>query len=102
MSQPKLIVEIGSGPLDGHEVTVETPTDWSRLGDGPLSFPWDETLGAPQARFFFAEKQWWLEPLASQRSTRCNGEQLNEKIALTEGDWLKAASTWLVVKGITN
>jgi len=101
MNQPKLTVEIISGPLDGHEVTIESMAEWSRLGDGVLSFPWDETLGAPQARFFFAEDRWWLEPLANQRSTRHNGEPINGKIALSEGDWLKAAATWLIVKGIT-
>lgn len=101
MSQPKLTLEIASGPLDGQVVTLESTTEWSRLGTDLLSFPWDETLGIPQARFVFAEDRWWLEALSSERSTRCNGEPINGRIALSEGDRLKAAATWLIVKGIT-
>lgn len=98
MSQPKLTLEILSGPLDGHLVTFDAATEWSRTGAGALSFPWDEELGAPQARFTFTDDTWWLEPIGGARSTRHNGEQVQAKVKLDTGDYLKAANTWLQVK----
>ncbi len=100
MTQPKLILEILSGPLDGQRVTLEAATDWSQAGDGALSFPWDKELGAPQARFTWAEGQWWLELVGGGRNTRRNGDPLTEKATLTQGDWLKASNTWLLVRQI--
>jgi len=101
VNQSQLSIEIRSGPLDGQIVTIEAEAEWSRAGNGILSFPWDETLGTPQARFVFVEGAWWLEPLPNPRSTRRNGEQIRQKIALSEGDWLKAASTLLFIKEVT-
>ena len=98
MTQLTLTLEILSGPLDGQVVTLTTATEWSRRGAGPLSFPWDEELGTPQARFTFTDDAWWLEPVAGARSTRHNGKQIDAKVALAVEDILKAANTWLQVK----
>lgn len=100
MNQPKLILEIASGPLDGQVVTLAAETEWHKIGDGPLSFPWDTELGTPQARFILVAGAWWLEPIGRTRSTRRNGEPVKEKVILTQGDWLKAADTWLLIKQI--
>lgn len=100
MHQPNLSLEVMNGPLDGQIITLQEDSDWSRAGNGALSFPWDAELGAPQARITVADGAWWLEPCASSRRTRCNGEPINGKLALSEGDWLKAATTWLVVRRV--
>ena len=52
---PKLSLEILSGPLDGENITLTTETEWSRAPGSPLSFPWDDDLGEPQARFVLRE-----------------------------------------------
>lgn len=101
MSQPKLTLEILSGPLDGQVVTLNAATEWSRTGTSALSFPWDEELGTPQARFTFTDDSWWLEPIGGARSTRHNGEQVHDRVQLTAEDVLKAANTWLQVKQIS-
>ena len=100
MSQPKLILEILSGPLDGQVVTLAAETEWRKTGDGPLSFPWDAELGTPQAHFTLVEGTWLLAPVGGTRNTRRNGEPVKEKVLLAQGDWLKAADTWLLVKQI--
>ncbi len=122
MSNPKLSLEILSGPLDGHVVTIEDKTEWSKEGRGPLSFPWDEELGIPQARFFIESENWWLEasstrrntrhnveriegkvPLevfSTRRSTRHNMERIEGKVPLEVGDLLKASNTWLLISQI--
>ena len=51
MSASKLSLEILSGPLDGHVVTLSTKTVLSRCGEGALVFPFDTELGEPQAIF---------------------------------------------------
>ena len=103
MSENKLHLEILSGPLDGTAITLETEAQWSCTGEGPLIFPWDEELGEPQAVFSLDEEGWHLEGLPSPRGTyRVNrGEQLEGKIVLEEGDLLKAANTWLLVRDIS-
>lgn len=100
MNQPKLILEIASGPLDGQVVTLVAETEWHKMGDGPLSFPWDTELGTSQARFILVAGAWWLEPIGGTRSTRRNGELIQAKVKLAEEDVLKAANTWLKVKQI--
>ncbi len=100
MSQPKLTLEVLSGPFDGQIVTLESTTEWSKSGSGVLSFPWDGEMGTPQARFIVTDGKWWLEPIGNRRSTRRNGEAIKEKVALSPGDWLKAAETWLLVRKI--
>ena len=96
MSNPKLTLEMLSGPLDGQTLTLKTEAEWSQAGEGPLCFPWDEQLGTPQARFFIEAGQWWLESISGQRSTRHNGERIESKMALDKGDLVKAARTWLL------
>jgi len=99
MDNPKLSLEFMSGPLDGHVVQIEGETEWSKEGEGPLSFPWDEELGTPQARFSLEKGEWWLEVVSTRRSTRHNMEQVEGKVALNKGDLLKASDSWLRVKG---
>jgi hypothetical protein len=99
MGNPKLSLEILNGPLDGHVETLESETDWSKEGEGSLSFPWDEELGTPQARFFVEDGKWWLKVSSTRRSTRHNMEPIEDKAPLGEGDLLKAANTWLLVNG---
>jgi len=100
MHQPNLSLEVMNGPLDGQIITLQEDSDWSRAGNGALSFPWDAELGAPQARITFADVAWWLEPCASSRSTRHNGEVVTAKVTLAQGDWFKAANTWLCVRQV--
>ncbi len=100
MSNPKLSLEILNGPLDGQVITLADKTDWSKEGEGPLIFPWDEALGAPQARLFVAAAEWWLEVSSTRRSTRHNMERIEGKVPLAKGDLLKAAETWLLITEI--
>lgn len=100
MNSPKLKLEILGGPLDGHVVTLEAETDWSRVGAGALSFPWDEELGAPQARFSSVDGHWWLQAHDALHGTYClnrgeRGERVEGMVALQEGDLLKASDTLL-------
>jgi len=93
MSQPKLTLELLNGPLDGHLVTLDGETTWTKEGEGVLAFPWDSELGTPQARFFPEEGNWWLEhdhDGKATRSTRHNGERVTAKEQLQKGDMLKA------------
>lgn len=101
MSKPKLTLEFLSGPLDGLTVTLEAETDWSRSGDGPLSFPWDEELGTPQARFVIDNGQWQLEALPSERSTRHNMDRVEGAVSLEKGNLLKSAHSWLLITEIS-
>jgi hypothetical protein len=97
---PPLTLEILSGPRDGHTVTLEAETAWTRAGEGRLAFPWDEELGAPQARFRPGPAGWVLEGVASPHGTyRINaGERITDgTLDLAAGDILKASDTWLVV-----
>lgn len=99
--QPKLTLEILSGPLDGATVVITEETAWRGAGKGPLAFPWDEELGQPQASFLPGETGWQLQVRESPHGTyRLNsGERLRAgTIQLAEGDILKASSTWLLVR----
>ncbi len=100
MSTPKLTLELLNGPLDGLILTLEADTEWSNTGDGPLSFPWDEELGSPQARLRIESDSWSLTPLSNERSTRHNMEQVEGPVSLAQGDLLKAASSWLLISQI--
>ncbi len=102
MSKPKLSLEMLNGPLDGQVITLENETEWSQEGEGSLSFPWDEELGTPQARFFVEEGKWWLEGHVAPHGTYCvsRGERVEGKTQLEAKDVLKANDSWLLVKDI--
>ncbi len=98
-NKPKLELEILNGPLDGQTILLETDTDWTRSPGSQLSFPWDEDLGEPQARFILEADGWSLQPAATRRGThilRANAED-RLPVTLQENDVLKASSTWLKV-----
>ena len=98
-----LTLEVLSGPLDGAIIPLEAETDWSRAGDGLLSFPWDAELGEPQARFTFGEGHWHLEGLEAPHGTyRINREErlTGKTVQLEGGDILKASGTWLLVRQV--
>ena len=102
MSRKPLQLEILSGPLDGHTVTLENEAVWGRDGEGVLSFPWDVELGTPQARFFLDGGEWWLEAYPAEHGTYCATRvgRIADKLQLEAGDMLKACETWLRVVGI--
>jgi hypothetical protein len=102
MRNPKLNLEILNGSLDGYVVTLETETIWGKEGEGPLIFPWDTELGAPQARFFLEGGNWWIEGSNAPHETYCanRGKRIEGKIQIEEGDLLKASDTWLLVNQI--
>ena len=96
-----LTLEVLSGPLDGSIIVLETTTEWSRDGDGPLAFPWDAELGVPQARFILEQGRWYLEGLEAAHGTyRVNREErlTGRKVVLEREDILKASRTWLLVR----
>lgn len=100
MSQNTLQLEILSGPLDGHIITVQEATEWSRLGESSFSFPWDTELGNPQARFYAEEGNWWLAAAQeTPHGTYCANRvgRIEGKFQLQVGDVLKASKTWLRV-----
>ena len=103
MSENKLQLEILSGPLDGTIVILDSETQWSCIGEGPLIFPWDEELGEPQAIFSIDAENWGLEGIPSPHGTyRVNqGERIEGKVELEEGDIIKACHTWLLVRAIS-
>ncbi|MBM4459633.1 MAG: hypothetical protein FJ011_18040 [Chloroflexi bacterium] len=98
----KLTLEALSGPLDGAALTLEAETEWSKAGQGSLSFPWDEELGAPQARFRPTQDGWSLEGVKSPHGTyRLNREErVAAPTSLAADDVLKASNTWLLVQKI--
>ena len=99
--QPKLTLEILSGPLDGHIVTLETSTEWTRAPGNLLSFPWDDELGQPQAHFALEEGGWQLEGAKdARRGTHILRQEGEDSLPalLESGDILKASSTWLLVR----
>ena len=95
-----LTLEVLGGPLDGTPITLESDTEWSRVGETPLTFPWDTELGDPQARFTIEEDRWYLEGLDSSHGTyRVNHEErVTKKVRLASQDILKASNTWLLVR----
>jgi hypothetical protein len=98
----KLTLEVLSGPLDGAALTLEAETEWSKAGQGPLAFPWDDELGAPQARFRPTTDGWSLEGIKSPHGTyRVNREErVATPISLAKDDLLKASNTWLLVREV--
>ena len=101
MSQTKpLILEVLSGPLDGAIIELVAETAWTKAPGSPLSFPWDEELGEPQATLTPETDGWILTTIRSPHNTyRLNTkERLTDKIVLSGDDILKASQTWLLVK----
>lgn len=100
-----LTVEVLSGPLDGAVMTISAGCEWQCETGSPLSFPWDEELGNPQASFEYDQAYGWqLRCFQSSHGTyRMNrGERLSEgSIVLAGGDILKASDTWLLVRSGT-
>lgn len=99
-SRKKIIFEILAGPLDGHVITLENDTEWTRAVGSLLSFPWDDDLGQPQGRFLIEENQWMIEPFNSPHGTYFVNREtsLSERAVLQEGDLLKASRTWIMVR----
>ena len=98
-----LSIEILSGPLDGLTVELSRATEWTRKGAGPLGFPWDEELGAPQARFYPDDQGWHLEAFQAPHGTyrRNTGERISRAtLTLSEQDLLSAGNTWLLIKSL--
>jgi len=102
VSKKSLILEILSGPLDGHQLTLKKDAKWSQKGKGPLIFPWDDELGEPQARLILEGDDWLIEGLKVRHGTYClnRQEKIDEKVKLEKGDILKASDTWLLVSQI--
>ncbi len=101
MSNPKLTLELLNGPLDGDLITLDRETTWAKEGQGALIFPWDDTLGTPQARLFPKKGKRWPEHDAkAYRSTRHNMERVTTKVQLQKGNRLKASETWMLVSEI--
>jgi hypothetical protein len=97
MSESKLILEVLNGPIDGHIVTLEAETNWSKEGEGVLAFPWDTELGTPQARFYKEGNSWFIEGCQASHGTYHNMEPVETKVPLRQEDMLKASDTWLMV-----
>ena len=96
-----LALEVLNGPLDGAIITLTTESEWSRVGEGPLVFPWDKELGSPQARFAPGEEGWQLQGIRSAHGTyRINSNEriVEGQLQLAQGDVLKASQTWLQVR----
>lgn len=102
MSKGQLLLEILSGPLDGHKVILEKETNWSKSCEGPLIFPWDTELGEPQARFFKDGEEWCLEGFQAKHGTYClnRQEKIDKVIKLNKRDMLKASETWLMIQKV--
>jgi hypothetical protein len=98
---PKLTLEILSGPLDGHTIVLNSNAEWTRLPGSPLSFPWDDELGEPQAHFARLEDGWQLQAAqGARRGTHILRRAGDDHLpaSLETGDILKASHTWLLVK----
>jgi len=98
-----LELEILSGPLDGARLQLETETEWTRQLGSLLSFPWDDDLGEPQARFIPVTGGWQIEPATAKRGTHLLRSEAEDRLPaiLQTGDILKASSTWLRVLAIS-
>ena len=104
MAFSRLVLEIVSGPLDGHTVTLDQETVLGSKGDGPLVFPRDEELAAPHVRLQPDDDGWKLTTLAPNRITlvqRAGGQSqpVTLPVTLKVGDGLAAGRTWLIVVG---
>jgi hypothetical protein len=97
-----IVLEVLSGPLDGERIELREAAEWSRIGKGPLVFPWDVELGAPQARVVPGPEGWTLEPIALLQSISLitRDEKVSGPVLLVEGDVLRAATCWLRVEAI--
>ena len=100
MSKTTLTVEVLSGPLDGYTILLTGETVWTQAESSPLSFLWDDQLGTPQAHFSVEGREWYLEALPNQRSTRRNGKRIKGRIPLAKNDLLQAANSWLLITAI--
>lgn len=100
MSEAKLKLEVVNGPLDGHTITIEAETTWSKDGEGALIFPWDTELGTPQARFFKEGNNWFIEGCQASHGTYHNMEPVETKVKLKKEDLLKASDTWIMIHKI--
>ena len=102
MSSQELTLEILTGPLDGLVLSLEEAAEWSKENEGELGFPWDEGLGAPQARFLVQDQSWWLEGHAAPHGTYCVNREgrVEGRIRLEPGDVLRASDTWLLVREV--
>ena len=98
-----LTLEVLNGPLDGAEIQITAETAWTKGLGGPLSFPWDNELGEPQAVITPSENGWFLVPNPSAQGIyRINTKEIiKEKFVLSTDDVLKAGCTWLLVKKVT-
>jgi hypothetical protein len=98
--KPTLHLEVLNGPLDGATVALSQATEWTAAGQGPLSLPWDEELGQPQAHFRPDENGWTLTGQKVAHGTyRVNtDEKVTASVPLESGDLLKASGTWLLVR----
>jgi hypothetical protein len=101
--KPKLELEVLSGPLDGQTITIQSDSDWTRIPGSPLSFPWDDELGEPQARFVLLDEGWQLQPAETRRGTHLLRPDTEDRLPVTlqSGDILKASGTWLKIHALT-
>jgi hypothetical protein len=101
--KPKLELEVLGGPLDGYVISLETKTEWTRQPGSLLSFPWDMSLGEPQAFFMNVEQGWVLEHANAKRGTHIIRSDYEDQLPtiLRDGDILKASNTWLKVRSVS-
>lgn len=101
-NRQKLIIEVLNGPLDGTTVVLAKETAWSKTGPDPLSFPWDEELGAPQAVFRPDADGWQVEGGRATHGTYVvnRSEKVTAAVPVQAGDLLKASATWLLVRAL--
>jgi hypothetical protein len=94
-----LELEVLTGPLDGHIISLQADAEWTGAGSGPLAFPWDDELGEPQVLLTLDEHGWGIESRKSPHGTyRINQEEkVQGRIQLEQGDVLKASNTWLLI-----
>ena len=101
MSKKQLVLEILTGPLDGHLVMPKKETKLSKKGKGPLIFPWDTELGESQARFFREGDDWLIEGFKARHGTYryASGEpeRIEGKARLEARNILRTCKTLLIV-----
>ena len=106
----KLHLECVSGPMDGHCIVLQADTEWSRVGEGSMSFCWEEELGTPQARFLRQRSGerfvWCLEAFPAPHQTILIRRGLSaphlisEILELQPGDVVRASQSFLRVQSI--
>ncbi len=99
MDKPKLSLQILNGPLDGQEVILIKETSWTKSGSDELSFPWEEELGTPQAKFFSQDGKWYIEGHEASHGTYCLNQKVKilEKMQVKKGDLLVANKIFLKI-----